>query len=255
MIARLGPNNILHTRASSVCSNVNYSNKHSWFAHIGSLLHQYGLPQPLQILSNHPSKGSWKAMVRKAVSTFWHQKLTAEAADLPSLSLLRASHLSLTHCHPLWTTCPSGPLPTKQASLMARILSGRYQSCWLRRHWDHTDGCCRLPGCGAPRGDTLHIFTGQCPALQSASMLAKQKWIIATDSIPFMLEFVNELMVRNPTNFLEFVSDPSTDSPTIALAQTYGTAIWSTVFHMARTWLYLHHQERLKLLGLHQFLL
>ena len=87
----------------------------------------------------------------------------------------------------------------------------------------------------------LQIFSGLCPTLQSATMKARQKWMLAVDSRPFMIEFVIKLFDRKQSDFLGFVTDPSTDSETMILAQTYGTSIWPTVFHMARTWLYLHH--------------
>ena len=46
------------------------------------------------------------------------------------------------------------------------MLSGRYRSCWLRRHWTDELGACRRPDCGQVPGDVPHLLTAECPALQ-----------------------------------------------------------------------------------------
>ena len=43
---------------------------------------------------------------------------------------------------------------TKKATVQARMASGRYRTCWLRRHWSEDDtGMCRVPGCRKIKSD------------------------------------------------------------------------------------------------------
>ena len=68
--------------------------------------------------------------------------------------------------HPLWWTCGSSPSAVRAATVQAKMLSGRYRTCWLRRHFGVGEsGSCRLPGCGMVQGDTAHLLSWECPAL------------------------------------------------------------------------------------------
>ena len=225
MIARLGPKHILASIAWKVLADPIFPSRASWFAHIRELLSLYGLPHPTTILSIVPTKSQWSRMVRKAILSHWHTKLVSEVSSLPSLSFLHASHLSLAHPHLLWTTAPSGPLPSRQAALMARILSGRYQSCWLRRHWDGSNGACRLPSCGHIPGDVTHIFSGSCPALFLATEEATRKLALAVAHIPPVASLLTEVSTRDPRSFTQFMLDPSTDPEAIQLYQAHGSIV------------------------------
>ena len=80
---------------------------------------------------------------------------------------MRLSFLPLGRgAHPMWWTCYSSSSAVWAATVMAKMLSGRYRSCWLRRHWTQESGACRLPGCGQVPGDVAHLLSGECPALQ-----------------------------------------------------------------------------------------
>ena len=66
---------------------------------------------------------------------------------------------------------------TKNSSVR-RLLSGRYRTCWLRRHWSgNISGDCEVPGCtpGTP-GSLVHIATGQCTGLTAATTAAAEQW-------------------------------------------------------------------------------
>jgi hypothetical protein len=59
MISRLGPNHILHQLGLQVLETpASYS--HSWFLKVKDLCHQYLLPDPQSILSNPPTRESFK---------------------------------------------------------------------------------------------------------------------------------------------------------------------------------------------------
>ena len=215
----------------------------------------YDLPHPTTILSIPPTKSQWSRMVRKAILSHWQTKLATEAAALPSLSCLRATHLSLSRPHLLWTTCPSGPLPSRQAALMATILSGRYRSCWLHRHWDGTEGACRLPGCGHIPGDIIHIFSGSCPALSADFLTVAKKLTVSVAHLPHIVSLLTEAAARDLSAFTQFVViDPSTDPLAIQIFQTHGHDVWDKLFYLSRSWLFHIHRPRYRLLGLSRFL-
>ena len=164
MIALLGPINILWKHGTYV---LQHSLQLSWFSAVRDLTLQYSLEDPLLTLTSPPSsKTAWKTKVRSAVTAYWHRKLTAAASNLPSLLFLCPSFLSLGRgTHPLWVTCGSSPTAVRAATVQARMLSGRYRTDWLRRHWTGESGACRLPACTFNQGDLPHLLTGACPAL------------------------------------------------------------------------------------------
>ena len=103
------------------------------------------LPDPIQILISPPPKRLFKTIVNSKIIFFLRSSLISEAEPLTSLRYMRLSFLPLGQgAHPLWWTSHS----SSSATVMSEMLSGRYISCWLRRHWTEESGCCRLPGDG-----------------------------------------------------------------------------------------------------------
>ena len=139
--------------------------------------------------------------------------------------------------------------------MMAKMLSGRYRSCWLRRHWTQESGACRLPGCGQVPGDVAHLLSGECPALQP---------YLATTlhHIPDMLghhpELLNPVMLAlngDREAVTTFLLDPSTDPCVINLVQQYGQGpVLHPLFRVSRAWVWCAHRTRMRMLGLEHFL-
>ena len=261
MLARLGPDNILHQHGINILS-ANATNKFSWFYQVRELCKQYSLPDPLQILQNPPSKESFKRQSRQHVLDWWNisfraevRKLTSlslfQGEDLPPLSLFRADFMSLSAPHPIWTSAGSSPFEIRKATVQARMLSGRYRTCWLRRHWsgDQT-GVCRVPGCSGEPGTLKHIATGKCPGLGNAYTRATALWTSFLKDNPHLLPIIKHFSLADSDVFLSFLLDPSTHPPVIALSQTLGSVIIDQLCYMTRTWLFQLHKERLKLLNL-----
>ena len=181
MIGRLGSNSILHRHGCEILSSPPASpipSRQSWFHQLRSLCETYSLPDPIYILANPPSKLEWKKVTKAQVIKLWTKRLRAEAASKPSLANFRASHMSLCSPSPIWTSCYNSPYEMKKASIQARMISGRYRTCWMRRHWaEEESGVCRIPGCtGDAPGTLLHLATGQCPGLASANAAAAAHW-------------------------------------------------------------------------------
>ena len=91
----------------------------------------------------------------------WEQSLRAQASLLPSLKYFQPAFMSLTHPHPVYTTCGNSPYEVSKAAVQARFLSGRARLETLTRHWDMSNpgGLCTLCRTVAPTLGTLeHIL-------------------------------------------------------------------------------------------------
>ena len=261
MIGRLGPESILHRHGRQILArtppestaHLNTSSQ-SWFVQVRQLTERYKLPDPLLILASPPSKEAWKKLTKVKVIEHCTTVLREHAASLPSLALFRATHMSLASPSPIWTSCRSSTFEVKKAVVQARMGSGRYRTCWLRRHWgDHETGMCRVPGCtGDIPGTLLHLATGQCPGLADATAAAAFHWAKHAGQYSSLLPLLQDYARAEPSVFLGFLRDPSTQQPVIALAQELGRDIISQLCYLTRTWLFTMHKERLKKLGFWQ---
>jgi hypothetical protein len=254
MIATLGPANILYKHGVYI---LHHNVKNSWFSQVRDLSHQYSLPDPLQIMISPPPKEKFKAVIKSAISSFWRDSLIAEAASLPSLCYLRLPFLPLGRgAHPVWWTCSSSSSAVRSATVMAKMLSGRYRSCWLRRHWTQESGACRLPGCGQMPGDVAHLLSGECPALQPnlANTLHHIFEILAPH--PCLLQPVLSALHGDRDTTTAFFLDPSSDPSVIKLVQQHGQSpVLHPLFRVSRAWVWCAHRTRMRLLGLEQFIL
>ena len=250
MISRLGPSNIVHKHAMNILSS-NTPSQHSWFSQIIQISQQYSLPNPIQVLSCPLSKESYKKLTSKHVLDWWNDKLRADAAKLDSLHLFRSNFMSLSKPHPIWTSAGSSPYEVKKATVQARMLSGRYRTCWLRRHWSgDPTGNCRIPGCSGMTGSLQHLATGECPALYGALVRAVAIWSSFLKETPNLFPIVKQYSLGPPEEFLSFLVDPTTLPPVIALSQLHGSIIIEQLCYMTRTWIFFMHKQRLKLLNL-----
>ena len=220
MVALLGPGNILHQHALYM---LHHDVQNSWFVQLRRTTVQYSLPDPLQVLACPPLKILYKSMVKRAVRSYWHTTLAAQAAPLSSLRYLRPAFLPLgTGPHPLWWTCGSSTSAVRAATVQAKMLSGRYRSCWLRRHWTDESGACRLPGCGAVPGDVAHLPSAECPALKPhlATTLYHLQDLLSLH--PHLLPPVQKALHSDREAATSFLLDPSTDPQVIVLCQRHG---------------------------------
>ena len=175
---------------------------------------------------------------------------------LPSLLFLRPSFIPLGRgAHPLWTTCGSSPTAVRAATVQARMLSGRYRTDWLQRHWIGESGACRLPSCSSPRGDLPHLLSGTCPALAQTLAGTLHYWRDCLSNLPHLLPPVQAALQATPEGLTTFLLDPSTDPGVISLVQLHGTNIIDIYFRLSRSWIWAAHRRRLQLLGLHMYLM
>ena len=249
MICRL-QENILHKHASNFFSSATLNPK-SWFAQIRELCLKYFLPHPLELLTSPPPKYSYKMMVKKHIIDHWEKELRREALALPSLMFFKPSFMSLVTPHPLWLTAGSSPSKVAMATVQAQMISGRYSTEKLCRHWSSnlTGACLLSPECSDMLEDIPHILSS-CHALAKT----RDKLLLYTneyaEKIPDPIKQLILLLCHpaSPT-FNQFLLDCSVIPIVISATQSHGNAVQEHLFTISRTWVYCLHRERLKLLG------
>ena len=255
MIARLGTESILHRHGCYMLSSPSPSPSSfssSWFTKIRGICQQYSLPDPFFVLHYPETKERWKTATKLRVTEYWGKKLREQANSLGSLSLFRATHMSLPHPSPTWTSCRDQPYEVRKATVQARMASGRYRTCWFRRHYaGDSTGMCRVPGCtGDTPGTLAHLATGQCPGLTDAVAAATSHWVKYLTHHVILQPIVKEFVDASQEEFLGFLLHPPSQPRVIALAQQHGRDVVDALCYLTRTWLYRLHRERFKKLGL-----
>ena len=132
MIALLGPNNILHKRGIQVL--VSDTPGKSWFTQNRSICQEYGLQDPLITLQSPSCKDSWKSLTKSKVIDVLERNLHGQVEYLPPLKYFHPAFMSLSAPHPMWSSARS-PFEVRKAVVVARMMSGRYRTDHLTRHW------------------------------------------------------------------------------------------------------------------------
>ena len=255
MICRL-KNSVSHEVASTLLSSEVVPSK-SWIYQIQEHCLQYDLPDPVHQLQDPLQKDAFKRLVKKNVIDYWEQLLRAEAADprYSSLTFFKPEFMSLSSPHPVWTTCGSSPSAIAMATVQARMISGRYRSESLCRHWSkNRDGICLLsPSCVNTPEDIPHILTA-CSGLSST----RDKLVLYTLKYSARVPTISSLILSlcSPTNpsFVQFLLDCSCLPEVIEATQLLGQDVLWHLFAITRTWVYTLHKARLRLLGRWNFI-
>ena len=148
MICRL-PESFLHKTAVYQVTAAK-SSSGSWFLQLRGLCLMYNLPSPISLLMNPPPTSIYKKLVKSKVIDYWESYLRAEVATLKenSLKYFQAEFMSLTTPHLIWLTCGSNPYEVHKAVIQAKMVSGRYVTDKLSRHWTQNKaGICSIPTC------------------------------------------------------------------------------------------------------------
>ena len=157
--------------------------------------------------------------------------------------------MSLRNPHPLWLNAGS-PFEVSKAVVVGRMLSGRYRTDRLARHWtrDNPNGYCRLPGCHYEEGSLDHILL-HCPALSPARQNVIKMWSNFLVSRPVLLPILRKYTCESDTLFLQFLLDPSCLPLVISTANSQPD-ILKHCMYLTRTWCYTMHNARVKLMKL-----
>ena len=248
MITRL-PENILCKLANKFLLT-EPDNSKSWFVGIRHLCSLYNLPTPLQLLSKPLSKESFKSQVTKKVLDHWQVTLRREAIPKTSLIFFSPSLMSLSVPHPMWTTCSSNPFETNKALVQAALLSGRYKTDYLSRHWNFSnpDGFCMLCP-GKFLFGTIQHFLIHCEALSEKRSTIIDHWSSYAEEDIQLHQLLKQLLESPSALLVQFLLDPSVVPQVVALLQ-HNLVKLETLFYLSRTWCYGLHRRRMQLLGL-----
>ena len=254
MICRLPQKNILNNHARNIFNFSTVTTK-SWFMMIRELCVKYDLPHPKELLENPLTKERYKSLVKKKVISFWEKVLRNEAAVLDSLLFFKPCFMSLTRPHPLWSTAGSSPSKVSMASIQAVMVSGRYRSEALCRHWSpkNKDGFCLLSpssSCSKTLETITHILYF-CDSLQPTRNKLKLFALKYIEDTPEIRDIVNNYLLHptDPHLTCQFLLDCSPLPSVISAVQHHGRNVLHHLFHITRIWVYNLHKQRMKILG------
>ena len=173
---------------------------------------------------------------------------------MTSLIFFNPNYMSLSSPHPVWTTCSSNPLEGNKALVQASLVSGRYRSDYLSRHWNHLNphGFCLLCPGKFQFGTVQHLLL-HCEALSEKRSKVINMWSgYAEDDGP-LHQLLKKLLQSPPELLTQFLLDPSVVPEAINLCQQKLVTL-SSLSCLTRTWCYGLHRRRLQLLGKFQML-
>ena len=150
--------------------------------------------------------------------------------------------MSLSKQHPIWTTTGGNPHEVAKAVQQARLLSGRYRTNDLIKHWNQSQtGLCSAPGCDSKETVT-HIII-ECRAYTNTRQKLLSMWL-STHS-----QLVLQALTSTNEYLIQFILDCSSLPQVITAKQKYGEVIFSEIFRLTRTWCFALHRERLRIQG------
>ena len=250
MICRL-PESILHKHARDLFTSVLIF-KGSWFDQIRSCCVLYNLPHPLSLIDACLNKFAYKKLVKQKVTDYWERQLRCEASSLKSLTFFDPNFMSLHSPHPIWYTSGNSPYKVAMANIQAKMISGRYRCGSLLRHWSKDEnGSCKLSlQCQGIIEDLPHLLQF-CPGLR----LVRLKLMSFTQNFSSTLpNEIKDVLMRkcdpDLPSFCSFILDCSNDPEVVLLCQKFGKNVLFNFFDITRTWAFVIHRERMKLLGL-----
>ena len=246
MITRLPVHNPLSVRAKSAL----LTSTQSWFNNVREICLLYGLPHPLSLLQYPPPREAFKKLVKSLVTDYWEQKLRMEASILSSLTYFRPAYHSLSRPHPILWTPGANPYEVGKAVIQLRMLSGRYRTAMLTRHWSPSRrGTCPVPSC--KEFETLEHLLIFCPYYEQTRERLKKLWLSTPN--PCILQIATQALTGPVPDLVQLLLDASVTPRVISLTQVMGYDILKCIFHLTRTWCYAIHREIVKMKGRFNF--
>ena len=244
------PGDPLHQHAHHILSFASPSAK-SWFQQIRDICTQYGLPHPLELLNNPPSKQQFKSEVKNKICEYWYNQFVAETRKLKSLKYFKPELYSLTKPHYLWTSAASNPFECSKSTILARMASGRYRSDMLCRHWSQNrSGFCIASSCTETPGTLEHLLVS-CPGHSSTRERLYQMWLEKSVMFPNLHATIRAILVSPPPTIVQFILEPLAFKPILSDYLTLGEQYAQQLAYMTRTFAFYIHREHQKLLKIY----
>ena len=151
--------------------------------------------------------------------------------------------------HPVWTTSASSSFECRKASIHARMMSGRFRTEYMCRHWSKNKmGFCLAETCEQKIGDLEHLLL-HCPAL---SALRERLWDMLFEhsvQYPALYHFLLQLENFPPNLKMQFLIDPTAFHEVVEFFQIIGQQAINHVFYLIRTYNYYLYRQMQILLG------
>ena len=206
MICHL-PRDPLYSHATYILSSAPRKAK-SWFQHIQDVCAQYDLSDPLQMLQSPSPKEVFKKQVKANILKYWEVVLRSEASNLKSLMYFKPELYSLTRAHYMWSTSASNPFECSKSTVLARMLSGRFRTEALCKHWSSNKmGFCRAPTCRETPGTLEHLLV-TCPALDNTRERLYHMWLQRTVMFPSLHSTIREILDSDESTKTQFILEP-----------------------------------------------
>ena len=156
--------------------------------------------------------------------------------------------MSLTTPHPLWTTCGDNPFEISKATVQAKLLSARYRTDRLLRHFDNNlTGECTLCPDGSD-GSLEHLLL-LCPSLAQC----REQQLQMLKNSPAISDKAKNIIfaasVNSVSHFVQLLLDCSVIPEVIVTSQEGHKNILDEIFKFTRTWCFNIHMRRMKILG------
>ena len=130
------------------------------------------------------------------------------------------------------------------------MLSGRYRTEKLRRHWSQNKhGHCELFPCNEHSivGSLEHQLL-DCEALTTSRKGVMDLWDKTMIAHPHLLTLVTKYTVADNDTLVQFILDPSTLPDVILARQLFGQDVYDILFYITRTFCFSIHKAKIKLL-------
>ena len=242
MICHL-PHNPLHIHGKQVLLSGRSSGK-SWFQQIRDICMLYGLDHPHYLLVNPPPKSQFKKLVAKKITEHWEHIFKEEAIQLSSLQYFIPANSTLTTPHPVWSTAVTSSFETRKATVLARMVSGRFRSDYMARHWSgNRQGFCLAHTCNQTVGDLKHLLI-QCPALAPVRQRMWDMFFTKSVQFPALLHFLQWLEKSSPETQLQFLLDPTAFQEIWEIWELFGQPAFNHVYYLTRTYAYYLYRQR-----------
>ena len=146
--------------------------------------------------------------------------------------------MSLRHPHPLWTSTGQNTYEVSKAIQQARLLSGRFRTESLCRHWSkNKNGWCLSETCHEQVESVEHILLF-CNSYNKVRDPHFALWLSHPD--PAVNHLLCNAVESQPEYLIQFILDCSVLPEVISATQQNGSL---------RTFCYTIHRKRLKMLG------
>ena len=144
------------------------------------------------------------------------------------------------------------PYEVKKACVQAKMLSGRFRTCWLSRHWSgDSSGSCSLPYCLLdPTPGTLPHILIECQDLAIPRQRVFSLWAAFIRDKPILLPVIKKYTIDCPATLqVQFLLDCTVLPEVVYLVQQHGVSVLDSLLYLTRTFCFSLHKARLKLLG------